>query len=201
MATDFMDLTIQTPRLTLTPYAEDDADLAIRLFTDPEVVRYAMELTSVEDIRKDMPFWTRRGGNGCIGIWCASEKSGTKVGTGALLPLPVDNTDTDMDSLRPGHYPDAEIEIGFFLVRDAWGKGYATEIARALVAFAFESSPLPAVVATHDVRNHASRNVLLKSGFRDLGNRRVYGHDGPYLKVTRDDWTTSKHSTDSQSPS
>ena len=183
-----MNLALESERLVLRPYAESDDDLAIRLFTNPEVVRYAMELMDIETIRKDMPFWTRRGGNGCIGIWCVSEKGGGKIGTGALLPMPVEGTDTDMDSLRPGHYPDAEIEIGFFLVPEVWGKGYATEIARTLVNFAFECSPLSEVVATHDARNEASRNVLLKSGFRDLGTRFVYGGDGPFLKITKDDW-------------
>jgi len=186
-----MNLTIETDRLVLKPYAEADVDLAIRLFTDPEVVRYAMTLMSVEDIKKDMPFWTRRGGNGCIGIWCVSDKAGNKLGTGALLPMPVDGTETPMDSLQIGAYPDEEIEIGFFFVRDAWGRGYATELARALVEFAFTATPLPEVVATHDVRNTASRNVLLKSGFEDLGKRRVYGGEGPYLKVTREDWLAS----------
>ncbi|MEM8683136.1 MAG: GNAT family N-acetyltransferase [Pseudomonadota bacterium] len=183
-----MNLTIETERLVLTAYAETDVDLAIKLFTDPVVVRYAMALMNEEDIRAEMPLWTRRGGNGVIGVWCVSERQGAKVGTGALLPMPVDTAETDTDAVRPGHYPDEEIEIGFFLVRDAWGKGYATEISRALLAFAFASSPLDAVVATHDARNEASRRVLLKSGFRDLGLQRVYGHDGPYLKITREQW-------------
>ncbi len=190
-----VDLVLETDHLVLTPYAEADVDLAIRLFTDPVVVRYAMSLMTVEEIEKDMPFWVQRGGNGCIGIWCVTEKGGDKVGTGALLPMPVDGTETDMDSLQLGEYPDAEIEIGFFLVPDAWGKGYATEISRALVDFAFESSPLPAVAATHDARNEASRNVLLKSGFRDLGTRFIYGGDGPFLKVTREDWLADRASS------
>lgn len=188
-----MNLQIETERLTLTPYSENDLDLAIRLFTDPEVVRYAMQLMSEAEVEQDLPQWTKRGGNGVIGVWRVSEKGGNKIGTGALLPLPEEQDETDMNLIRPGFYPPAEIEIGFFLVREAWGRGFATEIARALVAFAFEFSPLVSVVATHDVRNSASRSVLLKSGFRDLGTARVYGHEGPFLKITRDDWLESVH--------
>ena len=184
-----MELTLHTERLRLTPYAESDVDLSIALFTNPLVVGYAGHLMEEHELRKDMPTVTRRGGDGEIGIWCVTERAtGNKIGTGALLPMPIESQETDFDSLVPGRLPDAEVEIGFFLIPEAWGKGYATEIAKGLLRFAFETASLPEVVATHDKANVASRNVLVKAGFLDRGERRLYGGFGPYLGITREEW-------------
>jgi len=70
----------------------------------------------------------------------------------------------------------------------AWGKGYATEACRRLIRLAFEESSLTEVVATFEVGNIASRNVLEKAGFVDHGTMRCYGEDGPNYRITRDGW-------------
>ncbi len=185
-----MDPVLHTGRLTLTPYQASDLDIAIETFTDPEVLRYAGGGMSEEQIRAELPQWTRRGGNGCLGVWCVADRnSGEKFGTGALLPMPIDDTKTDYSLVVPDRIPDGYVEVGYFLKRSAWGKGYATEVCRQLLQFAFEASPLAEIVATHDEANTASRNVLLKSGFQDLGTRRSYGEDGPFYRITRDQWS------------
>ena len=84
--------------------------------------------------------------------------------------------------------PDNDIEIGFFLKRSAWGQGYATEISRRLLRFAFEESPLTEVVATFEPGNDASRSVLEKSGFVDHGVRWCYGEESPDYRIARSDW-------------
>ena len=185
-----MNLVMHTDRLTLTPSQESDLDITIEMFTDPEVLRYAGGAMSEEKIRSGMSNWTRRGGEGeCIGIWCATvTDTDEKLGTGALLPMPIDEKDTDYDLLVPGQMPDGDIEIGYFLKRSAWGNGYATEICRRLVRFAFEESPLVEVVATFEPGNEASRKVLEKSGFADHGMRWCYGEDSPDYRIAKADW-------------
>ena len=184
-----MDLILKSERLTLIPFQEGDVDIAIELFTSPEVRRYAGGAMDASAVRKAMPDWLRRGGNGCIGVWCITETgSGEKLGSGALLPMPVEEDETDWSLVVPGKMPDAEVEIGYFLKPSAWGRGIATEACRRLLQLAFEDSPLTEVVATHDEGNVASRNVLLKSGFIDLGSSRCYGQEAPYLRATRADW-------------
>ena len=75
-----------------------------------------------------MKTWVRRGGDGSIGVWCIKDRqSQAKLGTGALLPMPIEEDDTDWDLVVPGQLPDAEIEIGYFLKPSAWGIGIATE--------------------------------------------------------------------------
>ena len=184
-----MNLILHTERLTLRPLVETDVDFVVELFTDPVVRRFTGGPQAAEKIRIEMPITTRRGGNGCIGVWCACDKeTGEQLGTGALLPMPTERNETDWDLVVPGQMPNADIEIGYFLKPAVWGRGFATEIASRLVGFAFSGSPLHEVVATFDPSHHSSRNVLLKSGFRDRGTRVCYGQDSPYFRVTRDEW-------------
>ena len=190
-----MNLVLHTERLTLLPYRVSDLDIAIEVFTDPEVLRFAGGAMSEEKIREELPLYVRRGGNGCIGVWCISDReTGEKLGTAALLPMPIEQDHTDFDQVVPDRLPDGPVEVGYFLKRPAWGKGYATEACRRVLRFAFEDSPLTAVAATHDQGNAASRNVLLKSGFIDLGTRRSYGEDGVYYQITRDEWFAANRS-------
>ena len=91
--------------------------------------------------------------------------------------------------------PDGDVEIGYFLKRSAWSKGYATEACRRLLQMAFEESPLAEVVATFESGNIASRNVLRKAGFMDRGMRRCYGEDGTNYRITRDEWNRWQQST------
>ena len=62
--------------------------------------------------------------------------------------------------------------LGYCLAQDAWGQGYATEAARALLEWAFEALPLNRVQAEADTRNPASARVLEKLGFRLEGTLR-----------------------------
>ena len=180
---------MQSERLRYTPLAVSDIDLCIALYTDPEVTKYAGGIMDRDDIQSQMPKWTVRGGNGCIGIWCISDlTSGEKLGSVALLPMPVEKDDTDFELVKPGEMPDADVEIGYFLKPGAWGKGYATEACQRLVKFGFEQSPLHEIVATFDPVNQPSRNVLTKSGFVDHGIMPCYGETGPNYRITRNEW-------------
>jgi len=191
-----MSLELLTKRLRLTPLVEADIDLSIEMFTDPEVVKFVCDVMNEDDIHSEMPKWLTRGGNGCIGIWCLSDRSSSeKLGTTYLLPMSVEEDDTDYSLVIPGQMPEGDIEIGYFLKRSAWGKGYATEACKRLLQLAFEESPLTEVVATFDAGNVASRHVLKKAGFVDRGTMRCYGQIGPNFRVTRDEWVGLKQST------
>ncbi len=188
-----MELILLTDRLRLRPTDESDLDLSLEMFTDPDVVEYVCDLMTESEIRNEIPNWTRRGGNGCIGIWCISDRdSGEKYGTVFLLPMPIDEDGTDYSLVVPGRMPEAEIEIGFELKRSAWGKGYATEACKRVLQFAFEETPLNEVVASFYEENIASRNVLEKSGLFDRGRMWCYGEDCPNYRITRNEWMESQ---------
>ena len=150
---------------------------------------------SEAEIKGEMSNWAKRGGNGCIGIWTISDrKSGEKYGSIALLPIPIEEDDTDYSLVVPGKMPDGDVEIGYFLKPSAWGQGYATEICKRMLQFAFQKTPLNEVVATFDDGNIASRNVLKKAGLTDCGTMRCYGEDGIIYRITRDAWTKLQQS-------
>lgn len=60
---------------------------------------------------------------------------------------------------------EAVAELGYWIARDAWGQGYATEAGRAVIALADQSLRLPRLVASHALDNPASGRVLAKLGF------------------------------------
>jgi len=69
-------------------------------------------------------------------------------------------------------------EIGYNLVRDCWGRGFATEAAKRIVAFAKEDLNAKQLFATHAVDNVASAIVIKKTGF-------LYQNDGTYSSYDR----------------
>jgi RimJ/RimL family protein N-acetyltransferase len=68
-----------------------------------------------------------------------------------------------------GTRPDGERELGYFIARRFWGRGYATEAGQAVLAFARDSLRLPRLSAGHFLDNPASGRVLEKLGFRATG--------------------------------
>ncbi len=184
--------TLFSERLTLSPLAVGDVDLAVEMFTDPAVTEFFGGVMNEADIRRDMPVWTKRGGDGCIGIWCISNReTGEKLGTGVLLPIPVDADDTEWERIIPGVMPEGDVEVGYILKQAAWGRGYATEVCRRLLQFAFEETPLQEVVATFEDGHEVSQRVLAKCGLTDRGRRRAYGADQPDWRISRAEWLAS----------
>ena len=184
-----MQLQLTTKRLTLRPLSINDVGLAIEMFTDEQVMEYSGGTVAKEKIVEEMKMWTRRGGNGCIGVWCICDRTtGESFGSTALTPLPIDKDDTDWEQVIEDQLPDGEVEIGYFLKRTAWGNGYATEAAQRTLQFAFEGSPLEEVVAVIDPNNSDSKRVLEKIGFLSTGIRRAYREDLPGFQITRESW-------------
>lgn len=188
-----MELDLLTERLTLRPLRQEDIDLGIELLTDPEVTRYTWgDPLPVAKIESEMQNSVKRCGGGCIGVWCVGERSTSeKLGTGALLPMPIDKDDTDWGLVDGPHIPGGPIEVGYILKRSAWGKGYATEICRRLLKFAFEETELAEVMACTDVRNENSKSVLAKCDFEDLGLQLAYGEKVPCFRITQERWAES----------
>jgi len=60
-------------------------------------------------------------------------------------------------------------EIGYFLEKTYWGKGYATEIAQILIKYCFNKLKFHKVIASCDARNTASEKVMLKCGMKKEG--------------------------------
>ena len=183
--------TIHTARLALRPPRESDLPAIIDIFSDPQVCRYLGDgSTRTPDqcersLRNGIKCWRDRG-YGPFMIHC-----GERVISDCLLvPIARSGTDlNDFDQRGP------EIEIGYRLAREHWGKGYATEAARAVLNWALGAAGGPAlerVIAVTYPQNTASRGVLEKLGMRCLGASDAYYNVTTVLyESTQDDPATS----------
>jgi len=187
-----------TERLALRRFTSADAANLLSLDGDPQVMRFLTGTTrSLAQIRDEvLPDLA-----GChlrypgFGYWAAESRAGGQfIGWFGLRPV----TPTG-DAIE--HWPDADgdtgvASLGYRLRRSAWGQGYATEGARALVRLAFTGLGLREVVATTMAVNTGSRRVMEKAGLRYArtvhldwpepldGNE----HGDVEYRLLRDDW-------------
>ncbi len=181
---------VETDRLVLRQFTVDGADLLIELDSDPEVMRY---LTGGEPtlppavVREQVipnVFATYQRWDGRFGLFAAYERDTQDfIGWFQLRPE------------REG--PLDEVELGYRLRRDAWGKGYATEAALALLDKGFSELSLHAVWAETMAVNLASQRVLEKIGMSVLAPiptpdtmQGVVGADrgGFRFEITKEQW-------------
>ena len=85
-------------------------------------------------------------------------------------------------------------ELGYWIAQDAWGHGYATEAARAVVDYHFKTSNEDSSRSGHFEENAASRHVLTKLGFEDIGGQTLFSQArqedvlGRSMLLTREAW-------------
>ncbi|GLU91497.1 GNAT family protein [Agromyces sp. NBRC 114283] len=152
--------TLLTPRLRLRPFAEADGDALFSLMSDAEVLRYW-----------DSPPWTDRESVGRF-----FERSRTMAEDGSGARVVIEHTESGaflgwctFNSWDPDF---RSASLGYCLTERAWGHGYATEAAGAVLAWAFGALDLNRVQSETDTRNLASARVLEKLGFRREGTLR-----------------------------
>jgi RimJ/RimL family protein N-acetyltransferase len=185
-----MTIVLATGRLLLRRFTEDDADALLRLDSDPEVLRYAgrKPLADTDAYRRHIrsAFLPYYGGPGAHGVWAIVERaSGEFVGGCSVKPA------LDARYAAGMGYGPNEVELGYGLRRSSWGRGYATELARALIRRAFGEPGARRVVASVAAANLASIRVLEKAGLRrEPGVFWLPGEDEPSLRyaLARDDW-------------
>ncbi|MNT59950.1 putative ribosomal N-acetyltransferase YdaF [compost metagenome] len=78
-----------------------------------------------------------------------------------------------------------QIEIGYVLSREYWGKGIATEVCKAITQYSFANTNTNEVVAITDLCNTGSQNVLQKAGFERLNNLIRNEEELAYFKIER----------------
>jgi len=75
-------------------------------------------------------------------------------------------------------------DLGFWIAHDKWGQGYATEVCKEVLKYAFEQMKLNRLQANHMVRNPASGRVLEKLGFKYEGlHKEAYVKDGEFVDL------------------
>jgi ribosomal-protein-alanine N-acetyltransferase len=139
-----------TERLVLRDLDERDAPDIFWLNSDPEVLRHVHDVPFADteaarkwiaDVGRQLPLG--------IGRWAIEAKDGTWIGRCSLR-----------------RYADDEVLMGYRLLREQWGRGYASEAVRAMLDLAFNIHRLPYIASKVARDNIASQRVIEKNGGR-----------------------------------
>jgi RimJ/RimL family protein N-acetyltransferase len=152
---------LQTERLLLRGWREEDLDDYARISADPEVMRFLGGTLDRNGSWRQMALqaghWTLRG----YGIWAVERRSDRRlVGRVGLW--------------RPEGWPG--LEVGWTLAREAWGNGYATEAAAAAIEWAWRELDASGLISLIRPENHASIRVARRLGMRELRPGELDGH-------------------------
>src|SRR5437764_12373161 len=170
--------TLETDRLTLRMLRESDIDAYAEMCGDPEVQRYIGDGQPLarpmawRNLAQMVGHWSLRG----YGLWAAEERS-----SGALVGR--------IGFWNPDGWPG--FELGWMLRRSFWGRGYATQGARAALRFAFTRMQRPHVISLIHSENAASIRVAGRLGERLLGPSEVMGKPALLYRLTREEWAAA----------
>ncbi len=160
---------LETGRLQLRYLRHEDIPCLVNLWTDPEVTRYMGGPRDVETLRTNLADTAGNPLAEQFVLWPLEEKaSGKVVGHCGILEKEVDGL--------------TEYEMVYVLAKSSWGKGYATEIGRALITYAYHVRNINRLIALVEPENTASERVAIKVGMHlekevvrpGGGVRRVY---------------------------
>jgi RimJ/RimL family protein N-acetyltransferase len=144
---------IETPRLVLRQWNDDDVERWADMNADPRVMEFFPSTMDRERSQQQAALMhddLEKNGYG----WFVIERK-DRPGFAGVLALDDIRYEMPFEPLR---------EIGWRLPVESWGNGYATEGARALLRFAFEELQWPEVIAMTAVINMRSRRVMEKLG-------------------------------------
>ena len=143
---------LRTQRLVLRAPRLDDAKTIATLLNDRRIAENTLRIPHPYGIADAQAFIAGANANSGETVFLITERGTTVLGACGVAEQPT-----------------APPEIGYWLAVPFWGRGYATEAARAVVDYAFEHLGYEALHAGARVSNAASRRVLEKCGFQWTG--------------------------------
>jgi len=171
-----LETVLETARLRLTNWLPEHIDDLVRLHGDPEVSRYLTDDGKPE---------TRAQGEARLALWADNFRTHrmgklrvTRKADGAFVGR------AGFGIYPPTHEP----EIGYALLRENWGKGYAKEAAAGLRDWVFRETDGTHFIGFADARNGASIHVLQSIGMRPTVIEKHAGVDCQFHIFTREDW-------------
>ncbi len=145
----------ETARLLVRRPRPDDKHNFFLLNGDENVMRYIRAVSTREEsdakleqiLKEEVDNPLSKG----KGRWLIDEKeTGKFIGSFAIIPIPTE--------------PE-KIQLGYSFIPAAWGKGYATEVAKAGLQFFLDNTDIPEIYGVSETENTASMKVLQKAGF------------------------------------
>jgi RimJ/RimL family protein N-acetyltransferase len=154
--------TLRTERLVLRPFAPSDADEVHAILQEKEIASNTLHIPH--------PY-----PEGMAAEWIAAHPAKWARGDGAIFAgtLPEDGRIVLAAGIEV-EPPHRRAELGYWVAKPFWNRGYATEAARAVIAFGFAQMGLHRVQANHYARNPSSGAVMRKLGMRHEGRLREH---------------------------
>lgn len=148
---------LETPRLVLRPFGDEDAADVRRLAGDRAIADTTLRIPH--------PY-----PDGAAGAWIATHAVSFAAGHGLTLAIILRERRDLIGAIGLEINPDQQrAELGYWIGRPYWNQGYATEAGRAVVAYGFDVLGLHRIYADHLTRNPASGRVMAKLGMRPEG--------------------------------
>jgi RimJ/RimL family protein N-acetyltransferase len=167
--------TVQTPHLFLRAWTPDDANTLFDILQEDGILRYFPNQTppsrekAGEYIADQLSHWAKFD----YGHWAVvTQEDGEAVGWSGLEYLP------ELD----------ETEVAYLLSKRVWGRGYATEAARAAVQFGFETAGLLKIIGLVHPENTGSVRVLEKCGLTFADCITLWGLEMSRYRLQRSDY-------------
>jgi [ribosomal protein S5]-alanine N-acetyltransferase len=160
----------QSPRIIIREFLPQEQQTFLDLFKDKQVTQYLPDFSP----EKCQEMFSELLDN--------YEKK--KLSRWAIFDT-VNNNFIGMCVARIFVYNTSQIEIGYVLSREYWGKGIATEVCKAITQYSFENTNTKEVVAITDINNSGSQNVLQKAGFERLDDLIRNEEAMAYFKIER----------------
>jgi len=146
----------QSPRLTIREFSPEEQDTYLHHFTDEEVLLYLPQRTTEERVNIFQKALAGYADSKLMGIWgMYNKETGEFIGSCLLRPF------NDNPKI---------LELGYSMDKKYWGKGIGTEMAEAMVVYAFTYPFIEEVVAVTVIENIASQRVLEKAGLKRADN-------------------------------
>jgi len=152
------DYFVETERIGFSLWTHKDYDLALLLWGDEIVTKYISNNGKFTDkeIYERLDTEIKNNESFCVQYWPIFEKvTGDFIGCCGLRPYRVEGN---------------IYEIGFHLRAEYWGKGFASEAARAVIGYAFDKLNASELFAGHNPGNLDSKRILEKLGFKYIGD-------------------------------
>ncbi len=166
---------IETSRLLFKPPSLENLNNVFALFSDPDVMRYVGSGVRTRDetiasLNKMIAHYEKHGfAMGDVFL----KETGEYVGRGGLIYLELKDDQPD-------------IEIGYTLQKKFWGRGYATEIAVAVIDWAFKNLSVSRLFGVIRPENTASRHVLEKAGMHYIGQFHHYDNEVSKFEIVKE---------------
>jgi RimJ/RimL family protein N-acetyltransferase len=162
---------LETERLLLRPFTNEDMEIHRVVFSDPEVCRYYCGKTRTEEETREWLIhrkWQVRSEDE-LGFLAVIRKEDERLlGLFALQLFAANWLVLEGEESSP--YAPLVVELSYALGRDYWQQGYGTEAGEALIQYAFLDMRLPRLVNGIDDANTPSIRLAEKLGFRQVKN-------------------------------